>query len=64
MPKGGGGEQTYSRGGQSSPSGLGLGLYIASEIARAHGATLTVRSIAGEGTTFTFTLLRSAVARA
>ncbi len=33
--------------------GLGLGLYIASEIAKAHGGTLTVRSDANE-TRFTF----------
>jgi signal transduction histidine kinase len=33
--------------------GLGLGLYIASEIARAHSGTLGVVSAAGK-TTFTF----------
>ena len=33
--------------------GLGLGLYIASEIARAHGGTLTVCSGTDEGTCFT-----------
>jgi signal transduction histidine kinase len=36
-----------------SEQGLGLGLYIASEIARAHGGTLDVSSTS-EGTTFTF----------
>ena|ERR1700730_3797820 len=36
----------------SQPS-LGLGLYIASEIARAHGGTLTVESLYDE-TRFTF----------
>ncbi|HVI55797.1 MAG TPA: GAF domain-containing sensor histidine kinase [Luteibacter sp.] len=36
--------------------GLGLGLYIASEIARAHGGTLTVCSSAAEGTCFTLRL--------
>ena len=36
-----------------SEQGLGLGLYIASEIARAHGGTLDVASTS-EGTTFTF----------
>jgi hypothetical protein len=46
----------YSRGGRESPKGLGLGLYIASEIAKAHGGTLTVRSNADEGTVFTFAL--------
>ena len=34
------------------------GLYIASEIARAHGGTLTVHSIAGE-TRFTFRMPKS-----
>ena len=38
---------------RQSLQGLGLGLYIASEIARAHGGTLDVNSSAGE-TTFTF----------
>jgi signal transduction histidine kinase len=38
---------------QSSHRGLGLGLYIASEIARAHGGALTVTSDAAE-TRFTF----------
>jgi phosphoserine phosphatase RsbU/P len=36
-----------------SKEGLGLGLYIASEIARAHGGTLTVSSTPAE-TRFTF----------
>ncbi|WP_263141606.1 GAF domain-containing sensor histidine kinase [Pseudomonas alcaligenes] len=49
--------QPYSRPSSPMPrAGLGLGLYIASEIARAHGASLDVRSTAKEGTTFTFTL--------
>ena len=38
---------------RASREGLGLGLYIASEIARAHGGTLTAASDAGE-TRFTF----------
>jgi two-component system sensor histidine kinase/response regulator len=33
--------------------GLGLGLFIVREIVRAHGGEVTVRSHAGEGTTFT-----------
>ena len=36
-----------------SLQGLGLGLFIASEIARAHGGTLDVNSSA-DGTRFTF----------
>ena len=32
--------------------GMGLGLYICSEIVRAHNGTLAVRSVEGEGTTF------------
>ncbi len=46
--------QPYARGsGAGNPQGLGLGLYIASEIARAHGGMLTVKSTADE-TRFTF----------
>jgi signal transduction histidine kinase len=46
--------QPFFRGEARSPGqGLGLGLYIASEIARAHGGALTVTS-SPETTTFTF----------
>jgi signal transduction histidine kinase len=45
----------YSRGGRPSQNGLGLGLFIASEIARAHDGTLTAVSTA-EATTFIFTM--------
>jgi len=38
--------------------GLGLGLYIASEIVHAHGGTIAVSSTQGEGTTFTVNLPR------
>ncbi|MGI8689683.1 MAG: chemotaxis protein CheB [Thermomicrobiales bacterium] len=42
--------------GQSPSGGLGLGLYIAREIVVAHDGTIDVRSILGEGTTFTVRL--------
>jgi signal transduction histidine kinase len=46
--------QPYARGaGKGHSEGLGLGLYIASEIARAHGGMLTVSSTSQE-TRFTF----------
>jgi signal transduction histidine kinase len=38
---------------QRAPEGLGLGLYICREIAKAHGGTLSLRSDAESGTTFT-----------
>ncbi|HEX6839462.1 MAG TPA: ATP-binding protein, partial [Polyangia bacterium] len=41
---------------------LGLGLYIVSEIVRAHGGTIEAASTAEEGTTFTVTLPRAAPA--
>ena len=37
---------------RGAADGLGLGLYIASEIVHAHGGTISVSSIHGEGTTF------------
>ncbi|VVQ16564.1 GAF domain-containing sensor histidine kinase [Pseudomonas fluorescens] len=47
----------YSRPtGDTPQAGLGLGLYIASEIARSHGGTLDVVSNAEQGTIFTFSL--------
>lgn len=42
-------------------SGLGLGLFIASQIARAHGGTIEFTSTREDGTTFTVTLPRAAV---
>ncbi|HTV21950.1 MAG TPA: PAS domain S-box protein, partial [Polyangiaceae bacterium] len=38
--------------------GLGLGLYIANEIARAHGGAIVIDSLPGKGATFTLTLPR------
>ncbi|MBC3951121.1 GAF domain-containing sensor histidine kinase [Pseudomonas folii] len=47
--------QPYSRPGAEEPqAGLGLGLYISSQIALAHGGMLTVHSSHEDGTTFTF----------
>jgi len=52
--------QPFVRGrGGLPPSGLGLGLYIAAEIARAHGGSRHVSSTAETGTTFTAVLPRS-----
>lgn len=45
--------EPFVRGNETDRKGLGLGLYIASEIARAHGGTLTVEST-DEETCFTF----------
>jgi PAS domain S-box-containing protein len=53
-------KRTSSRGGESpAMRGLGLGLFIVGEIARAHGGTITVSSEAAEGTTFTVRLPRT-----
>jgi signal transduction histidine kinase len=47
----------YSRpGGEHPQAGLGLGLYIASQIAIAHGGRLDVHSTREDGTIFTFTM--------
>jgi signal transduction histidine kinase/HAMP domain-containing protein len=43
----------------NQPSGAGLGLAIAKEIVEAHGGSIGVRSKAGEGSRFSFTLQRA-----
>lgn len=47
----------FERGGVSTHyGGMGMGLYIARQIAQAHGGTLTVTSAHGEGSVFTLEL--------
>jgi len=49
--------QPYSRPASGTPqAGLGLGLYIASQIARSHAGDLEVTSSEQDGTLFTFSL--------
>ncbi|MGX1184382.1 signal transduction histidine kinase [Pseudomonas sp. F-14 TE3623] len=49
--------QPYSKPASATPqAGLGLGLYIASQIAQSHGGKLEVVSTEQQGTTFTFSL--------
>lgn len=49
--------QPFERGGdRDSLQGLGLGLYISSEIARAHNGQIDIESSTAEGTTFTLTM--------
>jgi PAS domain S-box-containing protein len=43
---------------RARPHGLGLGLFITSQIVRAHGGTVSARSSEHEGTTFTVVLPR------
>ncbi|EWY37006.1 sensor histidine kinase [Skermanella stibiiresistens SB22] len=51
--------QPFHRSVSAKPqAGLGLGLYIASEIARSHGGRMEVTSSDRDGTTFTFTMPR------
>ena len=41
---------------RSGPSGTGLGLYLTRRLAEAHGGSLSVSSVPGEGTTFVLKL--------
>src|SRR5205823_3817041 len=43
----------------TKPGGTGLGLYLVQEIVAAHGGSVTVESMPGQGTTFTLTLPRA-----
>lgn len=51
--------ERFHRAPESTGQGHGLGLYIASALARLHGGTLAVTSQLGQGATFTLSLPRS-----
>ncbi|MDO9420454.1 MAG: hybrid sensor histidine kinase/response regulator [Herminiimonas sp.] len=48
--------EPFERAGTKTGAGLGLGLYIARQLAEAHGGSLTVESTYGEGAAFTLRL--------
>ena len=48
--------ERFWQAGADDRRGLGLGLYISKSIADAHGGTLDVESVPGQGSTFTLTL--------
>ena len=52
--------EPFLGGAHGTAGGLGLGLYIASEIVRAHGGSIAMSSGPGEGTTFEIRLPRHA----
>jgi signal transduction histidine kinase len=51
--------ERFHRAAESTGQGHGLGLYIASALAKLHGGTLTVSSQLGQGSAFTLSLPRS-----
>ena len=54
-------EQFYQieRTSSEAKDGLGLGLYVAHEIVKAHNGSMNVESVVGQGSTFSFTLPHS-----
>lgn len=55
--------EPFRRGGGARGAGLGLGLFIAREVARAHGGTISAASSEPDGTVFTLRLPRHAPRR-